>query len=787
MAFYDPTRCPDCGTALPEPPTRCASCDLSLTGPVAAQLQATLRYADQLVARLRLPAGDPPLPAHPAPSRLAPPPPARARRPASVPAVLLGLGALCLLVAAGVFLAVAWSWLGVGGRTAVLLGLTTVAAGAGRWFVARGLRMAGESLTVVALGLVLVDVAGADRAGWLGATAGDLPAGAYGAALAAAALILLAPRARLVTPQLVAPAGLLLLVAERAAATDHPRLVTAGGVLVLAALAALGRPGGARVLTWTAAGAAATSWLALLGLGLLDVVARPSLAGLWLDGDAAALVAATALLALPVVAGRARREVLDPCLAAAALLLTALVVLPALDEPLTPALLATAAAGAAWAAATLLLPRRLLTVVAVPTALLSLPLAAAALAMGATALGRVLEVGAPFGQDALVRLGPAASHLPHPALLPVSLLVVLGAALAVLPPAERGVAAPWAVVPVALAALGAVALLPVPLLAVTAVLAAGGLGLVLLHREPAVLAGLALLAAAVLVALPTAVLTAASAALLAAVAATLTRRARPVAAGAGGAVLPLAVALAAWAAGDAAALDPTYRSLLIVLAVGALALARPRAEVELAAVAAALAVTAGGIDGPASLAVHLTLAGVLVTTSALLHTARRPLGWAGGLLLAAATWVRLGEVGVTIPEPYTLPSAVALLLVGLHRLHRHRDADTLTALLPGLALGTVPSLLWVLADPVGPRAVLLGGACLVLVLAGAQLRWGAPLVVGAAVGAAVVLREAAPYLAQTPQWVLIGTAGALLTAVGITWERRVVEMRQAGAYVGGLR
>src|SRR4051794_19635527 len=37
---------------------------------------------------------------------------------ASVPKLLLGLGAACLLVAAVIFLAVAWSWLGIGGRTA---------------------------------------------------------------------------------------------------------------------------------------------------------------------------------------------------------------------------------------------------------------------------------------------------------------------------------------------------------------------------------------------------------------------------------------------------------------------------------------------------------------------------------------------------------------------------------------------------------------------------------------------------------------------------------------------
>ena len=39
---------------------------------------------------------------------------------ATVPKILLGLGAMCLLVAALVFLAVAWAVLGVEGRTVVL-------------------------------------------------------------------------------------------------------------------------------------------------------------------------------------------------------------------------------------------------------------------------------------------------------------------------------------------------------------------------------------------------------------------------------------------------------------------------------------------------------------------------------------------------------------------------------------------------------------------------------------------------------------------------------------------
>ena len=188
-----------------------------------------------------------------------------------------------------------------------------------------------------------------------------------------------------------------------------------------------------------------------------------------------------------------------------------------------------------------------------------------------------------------------------------------------------------------------------------------------------------------------------------------------------------------------------------------------------------------------SLAVHLTLAGGLVTLSAIVHPTRRAFAWPGGLLLAAATWVRLADIGVESPEPYTLPSAMVLVLVGLHRLRTAHDVATVPTLGPGLVLATVPSLLWVLADPLSVRAVVLGLSCLVLLLVGALLRWHAPVVVGAVVGAAVVVRELAPYTLQTPQWMLIGAAGTVLIACGITWESRMRDLQHAAAYMGRLR
>jgi hypothetical protein len=99
----------------------------------------------------------------------------------------------------------------------------------------------------------------------------------------------------------------------------------------------------------------------------------------------------------------------------------------------------------------------------------------------------------------------------------------------------------------------------------------------------------------------------------------------------------------------------------------------------------------------------------------------------------------------------------------------------------------VPSLLQTLDEPVSLRALLLGIACLGLVMSGVRLRLSAPLVVGAVVGTLLVLRELAPYAATVPPWLLIGLSGTLLTLVGVTWESRMRDLRTASQYVGHLR
>jgi hypothetical protein len=254
---------------------------------------------------------------------------------------------------------------------------------------------------------------------------------------------------------------------------------------------------------------------------------------------------------------------------------------------------------------------------------------------------------------------------------------------------------------------------------------------------------------------------------------------------------PIAFAGLVWAGGSALGVDEQLRAVPVLLVLGVLAIWRPQLELEVSSAVAGTLVSLASIvaarDLEVALAVHLTVAGVLVTASSIIHPSRRTLAWPGGLLLAAATWVRLLDLGVHLPEAYTLPSASVLIAVGAWRLREDDRSATLSFLAPGLALATVPSLVAMLDDPYSLRALLLGVACLVLAVGGAALRWGAPLVVGAAVGTLLVLRELAPYAAGVPSWLTIGISGAVLLVVGITWESRMTDVRRASHYVAALR
>ncbi|WP_088290638.1 SCO7613 C-terminal domain-containing membrane protein [Kineosporia sp. A_224] len=285
-AIVDSTRCPVCRSLLAA--STCGTCGADLTGTAARRVwdlsrqivtaaterSAQVRVLDEEAAQRRAAhaarpvppaaaASQPSAPSVPSapsapqahvpsvPSPAGPPVfppfvppvaggPAPGRRQGlGVQGVLVGLGALLLAVAALVFLAFAWNAMGIGGRAAVVGGVT-LAALAGAAALRPRLEATGEAVGALAAVLVLADVWAVRRTGLLGAD--DVDALLYsGAGLAVAALVLggwalrWRVRAGSVVASLVLPVAALLL----GLATTGPQ-VTARGLglgLVLAVLA----------------------------------------------------------------------------------------------------------------------------------------------------------------------------------------------------------------------------------------------------------------------------------------------------------------------------------------------------------------------------------------------------------------------------------------------------------------------------------------------------------------------------------------------------------------------
>ena len=844
--YADPQRCPDCLEPIPFGSKSCPSCDLSLEGPLAGRLFQTLTSADELLTALRatrtvVPATVAHAPASPQTANApgpAGPPMSTPRRSgglsaASVPKILLGLGAMCLLVGALVFLAVTWSVMGVAGRTATLVGFTVIAAGLAAWVARRDLRAAAESLCLVALGLLAFDVFGARDSGWFGdiSTPGFfVPLGAVlaVAGVGAALAVRRTPAGVLSGAEIVAALGLGSMTAGQIAGDWFAvsASLTVGTVLAIAgAFAAYHLR--LVVLTVGAAGVALFAWVMLAAASFERAVANPSARELWLEVEvwpllaSAAIVGGLALLRLLPSGARVTG------LAVAEVIVSIALLVPFSQDTFTKLTVAVLVLLAVACALTWLTETPWSWGCAVTAAMGGVWMALVTAQLSVLAFERVAEAGAELWDGTLSRRLPQTFDAdPAAWLLPIVTLAVIGAAIVLartLPAADRLVAPladpVIAVAVVATAVVATVALYPVPVWLVTALMLLPAMVFTgwALHRQNAVslIVGTIFLSGAVAISLHEEWLTAG--ALLVAFglsAVVFLRWGQPGVSVAAGVLLAFSLAGSVWTWAAIADADQPWTALVILLLLGIVVLAAPLASglgqhtaegqpedlvastfvgVEVgAAVSMFVAALAGVAAAPYSLgatwtAVYLTVAGATVSVMSLLREDRRTFGWLGGLLLATASWIRLWDVGVETPEWYTLPSAVVLVIVGLLHLRTHPSASTMTALSPGLGLGLVPSLLWVLWDPVTLRSTLLGLACLALVGAGVRLRWTAPVVFAATVGALVVLRHATPLAEAVPRWALIASAGAILVAVGITWERRILEARAVAGYVRALR
>jgi hypothetical protein len=829
--LVDTTICPDCRRPL-DPQATCTGCGLQVKGPVAVRLWHTMVAADSLVEQLRTAPAAPPTPAQSAPTAgdlgSVPNYPAPAGRPpakpsrlpaSSVPVVLLSLGALCLLVASIVFVAVTWNLLGLTGRTLVLLGLTAVLAAVAVVLTRKSLRGAAETFWLVVAGMLSVDLLAAQSAGLVGL---DALSWRGTGALVGVALLAMGtcvgawgrhqPVSRLYGAEVVAGMGATVLCSTNAWFAENPAVATTIAVPLLAGSFALLRTQ-VPVAAYALGGLGAVSWAVLLVHGWDRALETTGIGTWWSDAQGwpllAAAVLAAAVVVLPGVPERARSLAAGLALFPLVLLARAPLTVgtPTRDRLVDCAVLVVLAVLTAFA------PRIWARGAAVLTAL------------GAMALGLELVI-APWDvltyletdgrSDPTLAMSAMEDNAASWSFVVAALAVLVGAAsLLRLVPASRRSAARQilgtvAAAVLALGALGAVLELQPPLWAgvLAAALATAVAGAAAWWSRDDLLAGalgsgatayltLVMLYAASASHLLTALAATALFLGLVAPAALRERAGAQVSAGltAGLAALAGALALTGWS--EVFETDAAARALALAFYAGLVGVIaapltrRTSTRVTLECTAAmlsflAIGVASGTSGDESTVAMVLTVVGTAICVIAVTAPDRALLGWAGAAVLGAATLIRIAS-DVSVPELYTLPAAALLVAVGVWRLRTDPESSSFTVLGSGITLALLPSLLLALDEPVSLRGALVGAGCVLVLGAGVQQRLAAPFVLGAITTGILALRHLQPVAEAVPRWISLGGVGLLLLVVGVTWEARRRDLENAQDYLTALR
>jgi hypothetical protein len=143
------------------------------------------------------------------------------------------------------------------------------------------------------------------------------------------------------------------------------------------------------------------------------------------------------------------------------------------------------------------------------------------------------------------------------------------------------------------------------------------------------------------------------------------------------------------------------------------------------------------------------------------------------------------------PERWTVPAAVLMLSLGGATLWRSGQRGSWSTLGPGVVLLLLPSLVLSPVQGGTIRIVALTVVATVIVVLGAVGRLQAPLAVGGLVLAAHGIAQLGPgfvALAETtPRWVVLSLAGAALLGLGVSYERRLAQMRKLRLAFTALR
>ena len=154
-----------------------------------------------------------------------------------------------------------------------------------------------------------------------------------------------------------------------------------------------------------------------------------------------------------------------------------------------------------------------------------------------------------------------------------------------------------------------------------------------------------------------------------------------------------------------------------------------------------------------------------------------------GLLLAVANTAFVLGSGATTIEWFTVPPAIVVLAIGLLR---WRDQSSWIFLGPSLLIGLTPSALIADGNDV-VRTTLVIAAALAVILIGVRFTLQAPFIIGATVLAKIGLWQFVEVAPLIPRWITLALAGAVLLAVGATYERRLLQAKEAARWLTNLR
>lgn len=817
--LIDPTLCPECRSIL-SGDARCPACGLQLQGPAAVELWQTMQRADQLIDQLRLQAAAAPVPAatpaRPTPTGTAPPPPMRrpVKKPsASVPVILLTLGGLCVMVAAIVFVAVAWGSLGVGGRTAILGLVTLLMTICAVVLTHKELRWGAETFWVIVTGMVIIDILGARAAGLFGddfhlsrkLSVALLLVLMSGLAYAVGIWSAKKPAGQIISVQITALIGLCIGNVSGIRAFETPGLMSAIVIPVFAILAIIAwRP--VKIFGFGLSGLVIANWFWLVGVGILEALDTQAHWWASLDWWPLALAGGYAAVAtVPKLPYAARVAAAGMCLSAWSLLIlgpdhstptqrTTWIALMILASAILVAL-----GGRVWSRAGSISG----TLWAIPAVL--------SLALEAFSASIIDNQGSDQSLTKVVFGGLEEAWWAQ-LLLGISVSALLLSAHRLLPEHTRrnGLIAsiPLTYLTMSTALIGVAGALGLPLWAFTGILTVLLVGAILTTWScgpelTGLLPGGATTAALTILWLSATFDNDALAAILSSMlvvimagywgAATRAgRRAETLIALAAIPILAMWILIRTWFAVD---LNTDFLSVsCAILAAVVLLAAKPVSRLSgqnperlvLESIGILFGIGASLFLWSEHHGLTITIfAGTLALVS-LIHQDREPFAWAsvvGGLF---GWWSQVAN-DTFVPERYSLPLAAMLLAAGIWRLRRSPDQGSLRALAPGLILGLLPSLILALDDPLTWRGAILFAAGVLILLIGAFTRTASPFYAGAVITALMALRYLGPWAQGIPRWVGIGIVGLLLLGLGVSWEFGRKNLKTTSDYLRSLR